>query len=1402
MKKFLLLILSVASALLLLASCGNGEDNQKPDSGSIIWGQDIQNVIVFDGGGSRAETLSSYIGSLTGKYPTLQGSDSEVQANEIVIGETQRPISVAAYKRLDRYADILSLSSMGESAWLIYAEGGSLAIAYSDIFARDAAFEYVYSNLNSETYSADGIVAKNRFNTESFIAAKREESREAGFASLELTFGEAAVASIRKIYSLYTEDLYIWLANLYDPDLGGFYYSASARNNEGFLPDLESTGQALELLVNSGLADGYEKKWTNMLSEKTKSELLAFARDMQDEDDGYFYHPQWGKGINSSRRGRDAGWARDIIEGLGEEPYYKYASDRDVQSAAHRLTDRLGKSSVSAVSSVVPTASAELASEESFRAWLDSQKISEDSYSTFNNLNSRISEIQKAGLWGFLLDYLREKQYDNGLWEPTVCYNSINGLMKISTFFGRSFPNVEAALDSTLEIMSRGVSEDLEGIVFVYNPWVCVANLIDSCSVTAAAKYNRILIERSEALFEGTLNKLAAFRKDDGGFSYHMDKTTATSQEALVAVEGSVESDVNSTAIAISTVLKYMFNAYAVYGITPPKFFSEYDALYFLGTLEGLGAIVKDVSDIEPEVITFDDYMNDGSEDGGVVISPAEYVTNKIGDMDRDESGYAWFTSSVVDNPDPKAYNGDKVLYVADKVYPDSEKSVADEQSSTSIKIANYTTVGNCYIFDADILFAGASDMKNPAMQIILSDGGKNNSVWLNLYPYERNGEQYLRIADEWEGADGVEDTAAVSKIPADEWFNLRIETYKDSDASGVVQFRIKIYLNGELAGVSDSAHYSNGAYSSFVINTVKLTYYRHSASAFYLDNLYAAKQIKKYESETVTAGEVGPLHYDFEDELLTEELYGYTYSTKSDEDGRVTYMQTSADGRGMEDGRYGLYFSLANDPDRQNNRVLKLESNDARGATAGSLAVYPTVATEGGWIHVVEYDYYVESSQTLKSSLLQLRFSDSAGTKIGGDITAAYSVSVPNATLKRDVFQMGSTVSGTDKVNNLFDARSWYKIRICWDQENGMLYYFYSADGGVSWYTAFEPTEKKSTAKVAMAELICNTYLNSGVQYLDNVSYTVQSELPTALLGMPESEIVPDKYTMVNIYDFETDVTEGISVYTYTGTNKAGATEQTTVTKTSTGVNYYGVLLQRADDPAGIAANTVLRVTVNGGTNNSSTSKSADSVIELHAGSKKAGGMIHVIEYDFYLEGAHKGSFKNPFELYAYDENGDKIMQPTPKDGNVTEAFTISRYTATAGYTGNIYFNNVVTEKTENAFLLGYGTRQTKDISTIASLDSHTWYKIRIIWDQSTGNIYYDVSFDGGESWYLAFNGERLAYDISDKTVDHLAININHYGYGAVFYFDNISYIVTDEILARPTALGNDAIEKPASAD
>ena len=450
----------------------------------------------------------------------------------------------------------------------------------------------------------------------------REAVRAAELNEFSDKFSDEAIDVLCEIYKLYDENLYIWLANLYESDIdnatytvlgepvrvGGFYYSNSARDNNGylfwrFLPDIESTVQALNILENSGLAFDYGGKWQNMLSDDIKQELLNFALSLQSYKDGNFYHPQWGTNISSSRRGRDRGWAVQLIRALGEKPLFDTPSGVDGHypigtNPVASMNMPFGTSVAVAVSKVTPTAVAtEFSSEENFKKYLDNLKINKDSYSAGNTLDSRSGEINAAGLTKYLREYLRDIQCDNGLWEEEVSYNAINGLMKLSSRFATRdpFPNADKAVNSIMSVfeseVENGLDETLpqiETICYIYNPWVALKNVMQYLSYEDKLALKSKLSENGSIYLQNTLDKLTVFKKDDGGFSYYQQTSSPLSQSAMVAVPGSRESDVNATGIAISTVFKYILPVYGIALGTAPHLYTKYDAQYFLSILEGV----------------------------------------------------------------------------------------------------------------------------------------------------------------------------------------------------------------------------------------------------------------------------------------------------------------------------------------------------------------------------------------------------------------------------------------------------------------------------------------------------------------------------------------------------------------------------------------------------------------------------------------------------------------------------------------------------------------------------------------------------------------------------------------------------------------------------------------------
>jgi len=367
--------------------------------------------------------------------------------------------------------------------------------------------------------------------------------REEYYAQAEPKIGKAAVDALRELYDLYDERVYIWYAKLWDPVIGGFYFSESGRDAKGFLPDIESTVQALTFLESSGITQG--KSYIEAAPEEMRKALSRFVKSLQDPEDGYFYHPQWGKNIITPRRGRDIGWATSLLEALGEKADYPTALERlSTGNKADSFPEYL-------------------LSVEKWREYLRTFDMVTKSYWSGNMLQSQARQIKAAGqeYVDELFKWLAEIQRaDNGLWEPQLNYASVNGLMKLSlmyTSLGGFLPNAEAAMNSAID-----VSMSDQEIVFCcqfYNPLVTMQNILYNMrkngSAEKAEALQQIIINRAPEFLRKTKKKVSTCLRPSGVFSYNPTAHSRFSQKAPVGL-GLDEGDVNATSICSTGIVR------------------------------------------------------------------------------------------------------------------------------------------------------------------------------------------------------------------------------------------------------------------------------------------------------------------------------------------------------------------------------------------------------------------------------------------------------------------------------------------------------------------------------------------------------------------------------------------------------------------------------------------------------------------------------------------------------------------------------------------------------------------------------------------------------------------------------------------------------------------------------
>lgn len=353
---------------------------------------------------------------------------------------------------------------------------------------------------------------------------------------------EQIQAALDELSALYSIDTVRWYAELWDPAIGGFYYSNSARDYEGFLPDIESTVQLLRIVENLGMLEG--RTLREALPADVCDKLLRFVCSLQDED-GYFYHPQWGKDITTSRRGRDLSWSVSLLQTLGAKPPYPTAVERLANKAADNGAQ-------------LP---AHLLDRTSFVRYLEELDIPHRSYPAANSLNAQVGQIRAAGLLDVCCDYLDAIQNkDNGLWQEGVNYYTVSGLLKVTAVY--------AAADRTPPLWKRSVQSAIEAalctapadaIVSVYNPICSLNSLLNTerrLGHTDAVQYIRQAVDAHALdMIRMTKEKVLPFRKADGSYSYFPTRTSHTSQGAPVARKNCNEGDVNATSITLNGIL-------------------------------------------------------------------------------------------------------------------------------------------------------------------------------------------------------------------------------------------------------------------------------------------------------------------------------------------------------------------------------------------------------------------------------------------------------------------------------------------------------------------------------------------------------------------------------------------------------------------------------------------------------------------------------------------------------------------------------------------------------------------------------------------------------------------------------------------------------------------------------
>ena len=862
-----LILLVCAICVLCFAACRNKKpdqtpsgENQNPSSGvveDVIYSPNTKPTLVLGEGVSARDVsrIKSAYFDIFGEYINVSSSMETTSLHEIIVGKTSRDISSKAYRALE-----LAKNEDGTVGYAVYSDGRSVAIAFDGAsFGENVALavavdDFVEMYMQSKTLKlSKGVVHRTTFDP-----MEKQTERDGDTFDLlwnlklsqitdkiggDAEAAEAIVSSIKKLHSIYNNGYSTvkWIANLYDPETGGFYYSNSARNNIGYLPDLESTSQALAIVEM--VLSGYSGNLTDYFGDEIAGKFVSFAKDMQDIN-GYFYHPQWTRELvdkNVAKRSRDVYNALLILDFFSATPTYDTPNGVKGESSivtASKLTAPLSLNNVTSVVKVVSAQSDEiyvpnhLKTKENFESYLSNLDIKANTATVSEELYSdtplylaidEILEEQGAGyrLTDILENYLRRNQNPiTGLWSDNydnndgVAISDVPGVVRLYNALGIPvyyYSELIFTIVSAIESL-----DNPERITEITELWSAlsavvsnVRNYSDETQMVDVDRHLESVYQDFEDLINQTIKNVALFAEMDGSFSSTSGKTLGDVMGMPTSLSGIEEGDVSATFLATKVLWLSIFGALDVGSV--PIFYTS-DRMMFQKTFLDLGIIIKnEVKNVEP--LDFEDY-------------------------------------DLGETPD--------IRY---RFYSDDSKAVIVKDSSRKSNVAELYSASNkgdhyeIYYFDVMSSVTNASCFSYELDMCVLP--GTSDGVFAQLYLYDnaqmislsRSGDtiNFYENSDRTSSIARTMDIGVTAQI--EEWFNLRVEYYPAPSGS----LRIKIYFNDECVVVSDNYYGSHSESSSPAtdFSCFAIYAYYNKSMDLLVDDVAVEKTYKTYTVET-----------------------------------------------------------------------------------------------------------------------------------------------------------------------------------------------------------------------------------------------------------------------------------------------------------------------------------------------------------------------------------------------------------------------------------------------------------------------------------------------------------------------------------------------------------------------
>ncbi len=606
-------------------------------------------------------------------------------------------------------------------------------------------------------------------------------------ASLD-TMDPEVKAALGKIDALLV-DFPTWLAHMYDPETGGFYMAASAKDDPTMAPSLEVTSRAIQLITLLTNA-----KWKDIPPEVEQG-LENFFLSRQNPETGWFEDVQ-AKGLNINERDivRTNTEALGSLSRLKVDPIYPHPLNAQ--------SDENGEEETS-VTDTKANLPAYLSSPEAYRSYLlgldwsyswtagDTATVSLDSLTAL----PEASRQQYVDVWFDTMESLQDP--DTGLWCGEVNFVNVSGTFKMTpgyTRYSRPIPYVENIIDSVFECY---VNYPASSSYYVRNP-LSLLNRIIKLHPEFADEIRSRVVENIE-LIAGSFSK---FLCPDGGFSGY-DKRSLAKYGGITTTHGLYEGDMDG----VLMIYNARYELYSLFGVSAPLV----DAPDFWDWISGkkeLPPLYKDEALASGNSVTmkldfeqFDPNAEyDGSEFGGSEVNAALKVSVEK-DVDRRDNKVLKLSYDGSASAGPSitlSGDGGQVRYIP------YTKTVAEFK----VKFANNTGSNNFYI-----------DFGASPIAYALSFGG--------------NGGQKMGVRV---STSSVNYGGAITTLTPNEWYNIRVEYEVNDDLTDATA---KIYIDGELVSKNNSYFGVNtGALPTRMQPKMMLYCYKAGTGDVYFDDI------------------------------------------------------------------------------------------------------------------------------------------------------------------------------------------------------------------------------------------------------------------------------------------------------------------------------------------------------------------------------------------------------------------------------------------------------------------------------------------------------------------------------------------------------------------------------------